>query len=281
MGSLGSPELVIVGQLSKDILVIDDQRQQPTPGGSVYYAAFAARPADVRILVIIKLAIQDYEMLSDFWARGLAVLPIYSPHTTVMEDIFAKEHGYARWSRIIELATPFRGEEIPVRKAEIFYLAGLIHGEMPEPLMADLSERGKIALDAQAVLRRLESGRVVYQDWEGKEEYLSKIHFLKADLEEARLLTREDGMEDILERIHRWGVREVLITDQGGVTVSDGRQVLFRPFPGYSIEARSGRGDTCFASYLSWRLHHDLPDSVEYAARITSRKLQKPGPYLG
>jgi hypothetical protein len=276
----GCPELVIVGQLSKDIIVIDGRSEQPTLGGSVYYAAFAARPAAARVLVIAKLALQDYELLSDFWARGLAVLPIYCPRTTVMEDIFERQRGYSRWSRILELAAPFCSEEIPVRKAEIFYLAGLIHGEIPESLIAGLAERGKIALDAQAVLRHLEGERVVYRDWERKEEYLPTVYFLKADMEEARLLTAEDRIEDILARIHRWGVSEAVITDQGGVTVSDGRQAIFRPFPAYSVEARSGRGDTCFASYLSWRLRHDLPDSAEHAARITARKLQRPGPYL-
>jgi sugar/nucleoside kinase (ribokinase family) len=206
-------ELVIIGQLSKDILVIDGQPREPALGGSVYYAAFAARPAGVRVLVIPKLALRDWELLSEFWAQGLAVLPIYCSRTTVMEDIFEKERGYARWSRILELAAPFSSEEIPVREAEIFYLAALIYGEIPEPLMAELAER------------------------------------------------------------------EAVITDQGGVTVSDGARVLFRPFPPYAVEARSGRGDTCFAAYLSWRLRHDLPDSVEHAARITARKLERPGPY--
>jgi sugar/nucleoside kinase (ribokinase family) len=278
--AFASPELVIVGQLSKDILVIDGRRAQPTLGGSVYYAAFAARPAGVRVLVITKLALRDYELLSDFWAGGLAVLPVYCPRTTVMEDIFERQRGYSRWSRILELATPFADEEIPVRKAQVFYLAGLIHGEIPESLLVNLSQRGKIALDIQAVLRRLEGEQVVYRDWEGKEEYLPKVHFLKADMEEARQLTGEQSMEDILARVHGWGVNEAVITDKGGVTVSDGRQAVFRPFPSYSVEARSGRGDTCFASYLSWRLHHDLVESVEHAARITARKLQRPGPYL-
>lgn len=272
-------ELVIIGQLSKDILVIDGQPREPALGGSVYYAAFAARPAGVRVLVIPKLALRDWELLSEFWAQGLAVLPIYCSRTTVMEDIFEKERGYARWSRILELAAPFSSEEIPVREAEIFYLAALIYGEIPEPLMAELAERGKIALDAQAVLRHLAGERVVYRDWERKEERLAKVHFLKADLEEARLLTGALTIEKILARIHQWGVREAVITDQGGVTVSDGARVLFRPFPPYAVEARSGRGDTCFAAYLSWRLRHDLPDSVEHAARITARKLERPGPY--
>jgi sugar/nucleoside kinase (ribokinase family) len=279
-GSFASPELVIAGQLSRDVLVIDGRRQPPTVGGSVYYAAFATRPAGARVLVIPKLALRDYGLLSELWARGLAVLPAYSERTTLMEDIFERQRGYTRWSRILELAAPFGGEEIPVPRADIFYLAGLIHGEFPEPLLSSLAERGKVALDAQAVLRHLEGERVVYRDWEQKEECLPKVHFLKADMEEARLLTGAEAMEEILTRIHWWGVREAVITDKGGVTVSGGGQALFRPFPAYSTEARTGRGDTCFASYLSWRLHHGLPESLEHAALITARKLKRPGPYL-
>ena len=52
-----SHDLVLIGHLSKDIIIIDDERKHSAVGGSVYYAAFAAKPAGIQLLVITKLAI--------------------------------------------------------------------------------------------------------------------------------------------------------------------------------------------------------------------------------
>jgi sugar/nucleoside kinase (ribokinase family) len=273
-------DLILIGNLSKDIIIIDNKSARTSSGGSVYYGAFAAKPAGIQLLVITKLAIQDYGMLGDFWQHAIPVLPLFCRHTTVMEDIFEKRANYSRRSRILSLASPFSAEDIPVESAKIYLIAGLLHGEIPESLIGELSGRGKVAVDVQAFLRRPDGPDLVQEDWREKEMYLPLVDFFKADLDEAKILTGEDSLEAILEKLHAWGVKEAMITDNPGVTVSDGKAILFSPFPGYTVESRSGRGDTCFASYLSWRTKHGLEESLQHAARITSKKLRRPGPYL-
>jgi hypothetical protein len=54
--------------------------------------------------------------------------------------------------------------------------------------------------------------------------------------------------------------KELLIIEDGGVSVSDGNSRHFLAFHKYNIEARSGRGDTCFASYLSYGLNHSIEE---------------------
>jgi len=115
---VGSHDLVLIGHLSKDIIIIDNERKASSVGGSVYYAAFAAKPAEIQLLVVTKLAIQDYEMLAAFWQHGLSVLPLFCSQTTVMEDIFEKQNHYSRRSRVLSLASPFT--------AEIYLIAGLL-----------------------------------------------------------------------------------------------------------------------------------------------------------
>ncbi|KKK84466.1 hypothetical protein LCGC14_2783070, partial [marine sediment metagenome] len=73
-------DMVIVGHLSRDIIVVDGGRQEAT-GGAVYFAAFAAKPACSKILVITKLALADVDLLSDFWQKGIPVLPLLSLKT--------------------------------------------------------------------------------------------------------------------------------------------------------------------------------------------------------
>ena len=272
-------DLILIGNLSKDIIIIDGKPTHTSAGGSVYYGAFAAEPAGIQLLVITKLAIQDFGILEDFWQHAIPVLPLFCRHTTVMEDIFEKHTNYSRRSRIISLASPFSAADIPVESAKIYLIAGLLHGEIPESLIGELSSRGKVALDVQAFLRRLDGPELVQEDWRQKEKYLPLIDFFKADMDEAKILTGEDSLEAILEKLHDWGAKEAMITENPGVTVSDGKVRLFAPFPSYTAESRSGRGDTCFASYLSWRTSHSLEESLEHAARITSKKLRQPGPY--
>lgn len=273
-------DLILIGNVSKDIIIIDGKPTHTSAGGSVYYGAFAAEPAGIQLLVITKLAIQDFGMLSDFWQHAIPVLPLFCRHTTMMEDIFEKQTNYFRRSRILTLASPFTAADIPVESAKIYLIAGLLHGEIPESLIGELSARGKVALDVQAFLRRPDGHELVQEDWREKEMYLPLIDFFKADLDEAKILTGEDSLEAILGKLHDWGVTEAMITDNQGVTVSDGQAKLFAPFPNYTVESRSGRGDTCFASFLSWRTTHDLEESLEHAARITSKKLRRPGPYI-
>ncbi|HEB11262.1 MAG TPA: hypothetical protein ENI06_08635 [Spirochaetales bacterium] len=271
-------DMVIVGHLSRDIIVVDGGRQEAT-GGAVYFAAFAAKPACSKILVITKLALADVDLLSDFWQKGIPVLPLFSLKTTIMEDSFDSGENYVRKSKVLSLASSFRIEEIPVKSAEVFYLAGLMQGEIPETLIEELSRYGKIALDVQGFLRAPGPGTLVLSEWREKEKYLPYVHFLKADRREAHFLTGNSEIEDMIRSIHEWGVKEILITDDQGVTVSDGIITLHKPFDRYRIEARTGRGDTCFASYLSWRINHDTKKSLDYCLRITNRKLCKPGPY--
>jgi sugar/nucleoside kinase (ribokinase family) len=57
---------------------------------------------------------------------------------------------------------------------------------------------------------------------------------------------------------------------------------MFRaPFNPNNLSGRTGRGDTCFISYVAWRLTHGIEESLRYAAALTSLKMEKPSPFLG
>jgi sugar/nucleoside kinase (ribokinase family) len=271
-------DLVIVGHISKDIIIIDE-RKELSAGGSVYYAALAAKPAGCDILAITKLAFADVDLLHGFWRSSVPVLPLFCPQTTAMEDRFSSRDGYVRSSKILSLAEPFKRREFLKLKARVVYIAALMRGEIANDLIESLSHGAKIALDVQGVLRVREQNALIMQDWKEKERLLSCVHFLKADRDEAKLLTGLQDYEEIISCIHGWGVKEILITDDEGVTVSDGKSISNRTFQEYRIEARTGRGDTCFGSFLSWRVSHGVEESIDHCVRITNRKLQNPGPY--
>jgi len=47
------------------------------------------------------------------------------------------------------------------------------------------------------------------------------------------------------------------------------------------IRGRTGRGDTCFATYVARRLEVGPEEACRFAAAVTSLKMEHPGPYRG
>jgi sugar/nucleoside kinase (ribokinase family) len=78
-----------------------------------------------------------------------------------------------------------------------------------------------------------------------------------------------------------YGPREVVVTQSSGVTVyADGR-LYQSPFTPRSLSGRTGRGDTCFATYIGKRLTASPEEACRWAAAVTTLKQEKPGPWRG
>jgi sugar/nucleoside kinase (ribokinase family) len=77
------------------------------------------------------------------------------------------------------------------------------------------------------------------------------------------------------------GAREVMVTYNTEVIIYDGTRIHSAPFSARSLSGRTGRGDTCFAAYLACRLSMGIDKAVQYAAALTSIKMEIPGPFMG
>ena len=183
---------------------------------------------------------------------------------------------------LLAQADPFTIEDIPEVRTEIYNLAGLFVGELPNRLIADLHRRGaKIALDLQAMLRRSENGRFSWRDWPAKRIHLPMITYLKADSLESEVVTGLSDRVEAAKLLHEWGAREVVISHSSEVIVYDGRQVCRAPFNPRNLSGRTGRGDTVFIAYQFRRLTHGIQDAIDYAAALCSIKMESPGPFRG
>lgn len=69
-------------------------------------------------------------------------------------------------------------------------------------MIAELSKRGKVAMDLQAALRYIGKDDVYFEDWKYKKEYLPFIHYVKADSLEIEVVTggadREEGAKKVV-----------------------------------------------------------------------------------
>ena len=76
----------------------------------------------------------------------------------------------------------------------------------------------------------------------------------------------------------RNGPKEIIITHKDGVLVYADNQIFEEPFKLEKIIGRSGRGDTCGASYVYMRLTSDPGESTKWAAATTSLKMESDTP---
>jgi sugar/nucleoside kinase (ribokinase family) len=272
-------DLLIIGHITSDTLEYKGEVTRFT-GGAAYFSSFAAKRSEANIRVVTKLAKKDFGVLDDLRKEGIDVIALPSLETTSIENIFETDDFDRRKARLLSQADPFYPEDIPEDEAKIYYLAGLFSGEIPDGLIEHLSRKGKVALDLQAMLRVRGEAHFAFKDWAGKKRYLPMITFLKADSLESEVATGTSDRERAARMLHRWGAEEVMITNASEVILDQGGKVFRAPFNPSNLSGRTGRGDTCFASYICWRLNHGIEESLRYAAALTSIKMEKPGPFL-
>ena len=104
---------------------------------------------------------------------------------------------------------------------------------------------------------------------------------LKLDIVEAKIFTGTDDLERAAIIVESWGCPETMITHSQGVLARVKGKTYYEKFSNSSIVGRTGRGDTTFAAYLSWRLDHDVSESLRFAAALVSIKMETPGPFKG
>jgi sugar/nucleoside kinase (ribokinase family) len=273
-------DMVTIGHITDDILN-DRGTVSRFIGGAAYFSSFAAKRSGAELLVVTKLAPKDFGLLDGLRQEGIEVIALPGIHTTSIENIFETEDVDRRKVNLLSQAEPFQLEEIPDVQAEIFNLAGLFHGDIPPEMIQPLSRKARVGLDLQCMLRTSAGGIFSWIDWPEKQKYLPCITYLKADSLESRVITGTEDRREAAEILHDWGASEVLITHSSEVLAYDGKEVFATPFNPSNLSGRTGRGDTCFAAYMTRRLNHGIEESLRYAAALTSIKMEKPGPFGG
>ncbi|NIA15483.1 MAG: hypothetical protein GWP08_15575 [Nitrospiraceae bacterium] len=274
-------QLLILGHISKDIIITPDDEASMV-GGAVVYSTIAAHQIGCKLAAVTKLHPDDRAALEVFEKHGCPFYALDSRETTSIRNTYHTADRERRTCEAIAIADPFCIADVPKGvEADVYYLGGLIQGEFPEELVLDLAKRGKVAVDAQGFLRVSEDGPMHFRDWPTKRDILPHIHYLKTDAAEAEILTGNPDHEEAARTLHDWGSAEVMVTHNAGVLVLADGEIHFAPFTSRDLSGRTGRGDTCFASYCAWRQAHSPQEACQFAAALTSLKMETPGPFTG
>ena len=272
-------DFVILGHFAKDKLVYGDVEKEAL-GGAIYYGGLGIAHFDIHTAVITRLAKKDFKYLKVFEEHGISVYPQEADVTSgIRNEYLAKNNFNERICTPIAFAGPFQLEYIPDITTRIFHIGAIMAGETSLDLLLHLSRKHpRVSLDIQGAVRMRVNGKLVFKDWEHKEEGLKHIHTVKADNIEAEVITGEKDLVAAAQKISEWGPREVVITHSEGVMAYVDGMVYEAPFTAKSFTGRTGRGDTCIANYLVSRLSKPPLESVQFAAAATSIKMEKEGP---
>jgi sugar/nucleoside kinase (ribokinase family) len=275
-----STDIMMIGHFAKDALVVDGH-SETAPGGAVYYGSIALRQIGVDVAVVTRLHPDDFPLLDELEQAGVEVYVTAAPETSGIENIYDSADMERRICKPLGFAGPIQASEIPDLRAKIYVAASIIAGEVDLSLLKLLARRGPVAIDIQGFVRVRDDGDLVFRQWPEMEEGLSHVTYLKVDRAEAELLTGQTDLQLAARRLAEYGPREVVVTQSSGVTVlAEGR--LYRaPFTPRSLAGRTGRGDTCFATYLGRRLTASPEEATRLAGAVTTLKQEQPGPWRG
>jgi sugar/nucleoside kinase (ribokinase family) len=273
-------DIMMIGHFAKDRLVVDGHGEIAS-GGGVYYGSVALRRIGVRVAVVTRLHPDDFPRLDELKQEGVQVFATPAPATSGIENLYDSTDMERRICKPLGFAGPFRPEDIPELSAHVYIVASIIAGEMDLPLLKSLARRGPVAIDIQGFVRVRENGELVSRQWPEMKEGLSHVNYLKVDRAEAELLTGLTDLAAAARCLAEYGPREIVLTQSSGVTVFADGEIYQAPFTPRSLAGRTGRGDTCFATYLGRRLTASPKEATRLAAAVTTLKQEQPGPWRG
>ena len=273
-------DVMLIGHFAKDRLVAGAS-DEIASGGAVYYGGIALRRIGVHVAVVTRLAAADFPRLDELKQEGVQVFATAAPETSGIENVYDPADMDRRTCTPLGFAGPFRLEEIPALSAQVYLAIPIIAGEIPLDLLRALAARGPVGLDVQGFVRVREGKRLVSRPWPDMREGLAHVTYLKVDRAEAELLTGETDLATAARQLARFGPREVVVTQVSGVTVYAAGEMYSAPFTPRSLAGRTGRGDTCFATYVGKRLSAPPEEATRFAAAITTLKQERPGPWRG
>lgn len=274
-------DLLMFGHFAVDQIIVDGAAETVS-GGGVYYGAVAARRLGAAVGVVTRLREADFARLDELRDEGIAVWPAAAAETSGIANYYRSEDMERRVCIPIGFAGAIQAEDVPSDvSAAIYAITPIIAGEVELPLLLDLARRGPVAMDAQGFVRVRVGDELVFRVLPGFDDALAHTTYLKVDRAEAEALTGEIDLGRAARKLAARGPREIVLTESAGVTVYAEGRAYHAPFRPRSLAGRTGRGDTCFATYLTLRGSRSPQEACAWAAAVTTVKQETPGPWRG
>jgi sugar/nucleoside kinase (ribokinase family) len=276
-------DITFVGHMCYDEITPFGGEARISPGSAVLCGAMVAARVGKRVAAVVKMARQDEDFLQPMKDVGVDTYLIPSDETTYSRVIHESENVDERRLILAKSAGLIDIADVPPLQTRCAHLAGISDTEFDMPLMKGLKSRGySLSVDMQSFVRHVTPSREIeFSDVADKREIVAMMDKVKLDVVEARILTGTEDLEKAAIIVESWGCPEIVITHSPGVLARVDGKTFYEKFSNKSMVGRTGRGDTTFAAYLSYRLDHDPLESLKFAAALVSIKMETPGPFQG
>ena len=274
-----SYDITLIGNYTKDKIVTPREIKY-VDGGGFNYGAHAAIALGAKTAAITRLKKEDKHVVDNLTNIGIDAFPTYTDCSTHIELIYPTDDFDERTLVMPKSAGSFSSEQFKDIKSKIFLVNASVRDEFKIQTLIDLEKKGSlIGIDLQGFIRTIDKKNILVNSlWNEKKEALELTHYLKADGVEAEFLTGESDLVAAAKVLKSFGPKEVIITHKNGVLVYDGKNIYQEPFILDKIVGRSGRGDTCGASYVYKRLSLEPKEAIKWAAAATSLKMESDTP---
>ena len=272
-------DIAFIGHYTKDTIV-SASGTRVVDGGAFNYGANVAARMGMKVAAITRLAKEDFHVVEKLKGLGVDVFAHISPQSTCLRLEYPTSNVDERVIYVTSSAGPFITTEVENIHARAIVVGASMRGEVSLKVIEELAKKETIlAADVQSFIRVNDNGKLVPKEWLERDSVLVRLDILKTDAVEAELLFGKCDLHTAAKKMHDLGPREVVITHRDGLLVyADGKFYEENFFP-KEIIGRSGRGDTCIASYTAKRLSASPQEATTWAAAVTSLKMEAEGPF--
>jgi sugar/nucleoside kinase (ribokinase family) len=272
-------DLVCIGNYTKDT-IISPTGIKYVDGGAINYAAHAANKLGLKVAVITRLASEDQRVIDKFISNGIDCYTTYTPSSTTMKLEYPTTDPDFRYLSVASTAGSITSQDVEHIDTKAAVIGSSFRGEVGLAVIQTLSARGVfLAADMQGFVRVLRGQNLVYEPWGEMKETLVYLDVLKSDAVEAEALTGEADIYKAAKIFSQMGPKEVVLTHKDGVLLYSGGEYFQANFYSRVLDGRSGRGDTCIGVYTAMRTFMDPWAALNWAAAVTSLKMERLGPF--
>jgi len=272
-------DIAFIGHYTKDTIV-SSSGIRIVDGGAFNYGANVAARMGLKVAAVTRLAKEDLRVVEKLKHLGVDVFSHISPQSTCLRLEYPTSNVDERVIYVTSSAGPFTLAEVKNLQARAIVVGASMRDEASLEVVKELAKKKTIlTADVQSFIRINDNGKLVPKEWPEKQSILSHLDILKTDAIEAEMLVGETNLYKAAQKIHDLGPREVVITHHDGLLVYAEGNFYEEDFFPKKLIGRSGRGDTCIASYAAKRLNASPQEATIWAAAVTSLKMEAEGPF--
>ena len=273
-------DILMVGNFARDKLIVDGV-EEIASGGGVYYGSVVVKRLGLDVAVVTRLHPADYGRLQELRDEGVVVYATPAEGTSGIANYYQSADMERRVCMPIGFGGKYEINQMPDLSSRVIMVTPLFAGEIDLEFLHALALRAPLGLDIQGFIRVPVENGLEFRPWKEMEQGLRDVTYLKVDRAEAEFITGLADLRDAAQKLHALGPREIVITESSGITVSVDGRFFSAPFTPRSLKGRTGRGDTCFSTYIAKRLSLDPQEACRWAGVVTTLKQEVPGPWKG